>query len=178
MAAIAIVGVLAFLIFLVGRAMAQSRGSHPGSLAGRRYQYLLAALLVVVVIILCVWQFSTDGLLGQAADWRAEGRAITFFVIMLIVVALGLVGFVIYLIVHATRQGDDDQHDHEEGYGPAFGPPIRRLAQQAVGGELPDAKDNHHHHQQGGQKVLIPPPRQAARMAASGLRHGATDQEN
>ena len=105
MAAIAIVGVLAFLIFLVGRAMAQSRGSHPGSLAGRWYQYLLAALLVVVVIILCVWQFSTDGLLGQAADWRADGRAITFFVIMLIVVALGLVGFVIYLIVHAARQG-------------------------------------------------------------------------
>ena len=101
MAAIAIVGVLAFLIFLVGRAMAQSRGSF----SGRWYQYLLAALLVVVVIIIGVWQFSTDGLLGQAADWRADSRAITFFVIMLIVVALGLVGFVIYLIVQAAQQG-------------------------------------------------------------------------
>lgn len=105
MAVIAIVGILAFLIFLVGRAVAQSRGSFAGNLSGRWYQYLLAALLLLVVIILGVWQFSTDGLLGQAADWRADGRAITFFVIMLIMAALGLIGFVIYLIVHTARQG-------------------------------------------------------------------------
>jgi hypothetical protein len=104
MAAIAIVGVLAFLIFLVGRAVARSRGTFPGSLTGRWYQYLLAALLLLVVIILGVWQFSTDGLLGQAADWRADGRAIAFFVIMLLAAGLGLLGFVIYLIVHAGRQ--------------------------------------------------------------------------
>jgi hypothetical protein len=105
MAAIAIVGVLAFLIFLVGRAVAQSRGTFPGSLTGRWYQYLLAALLLLVVIILGVWQFSTDGLLGQAADWRADRRAIAFFVIMLVLAGLGLLGFVIYLLVHAGRQG-------------------------------------------------------------------------
>ncbi len=105
MAAIAIVGVLAFLIFLIGRAVAQSRGSFAGSLTGRWYQYLLAALLLLVVIILAVWQFSTDGLLGQAADWRADSRAIAFFVIMLVVAGLGLVGFVIYLVVHTARQG-------------------------------------------------------------------------
>ena len=51
MAAIAIVGVLAFLIFLVGRAVAQSRGTSAGGLSGRWYQYLLAALLLLVVIV-------------------------------------------------------------------------------------------------------------------------------
>jgi hypothetical protein len=105
MAAIAIVGVLAFLIFLVGRAVAQSRGTSAGGLSGRWYQYLLAALLLLVVIVLGIWQFSTDGLLGQAADWRADSRAITFFVIMLVVAGLGLVGFVIYLITQSAAQG-------------------------------------------------------------------------
>ncbi len=105
MGAIAAVGVLAFLIFLVGRVVAQSRGALVGNLTGRWYQYVLAALLLLIIIILGVWQFSTEGLLGQADDWRADSRAITFFVIMLIVAGLGLIGFVIYLIVQTSRQG-------------------------------------------------------------------------
>ena len=122
MAAIAIVGVLAFLIFLAGRAMAQSRGSFSGSVTGRWYQYLLAAALLVVVIILGIWQFSTDGLLGQAADWRADSRAITFFVIMVIVAGLGLLGFVIYLITHAAGQGPAGDVEASTAMAPAAVP--------------------------------------------------------
>ena len=103
MAAIAIVGVLAFLVFLIGRALSQSKAGPSGvsvSGANRWYQYLLAAALLLVVMIVGIWQFSTDGLLGQAVDWRADGRATTFFVIMLVVGGLGLIGFLIYLIAH------------------------------------------------------------------------------
>ena len=106
MAAIAVVGVLAFLIFLIGRSVSLSRGVPAGSIGGRWYQYLLAAILLLIAIILGVWQFSTYGLLGQAVDWRADGRAITFFVIMLIVAGLGLSAFVVYLIVQTARQGN------------------------------------------------------------------------
>ena len=119
MAAIAVVGVLAFLIFLIGRAVSLSRGGPAGGtvggVAGRWYQYLLAAILLLVAIILGVWQFSTDGLLGQAADWRADGRAITFFVIMLIVAGFGLVAFVIYLIVQTVPQGGQTPSQHVAG---------------------------------------------------------------
>jgi len=108
MIAIAAVGVLAFLVFLVGRAVARARsGQGEAGVGGpsRWYQYLLAALLLLVIAILAIWQFSTAGLLGQAADWRAEGRAITFFIIMLVVAGLGLIGFLIYLITQALGQG-------------------------------------------------------------------------
>ena len=119
MAAIAVVGVLAFLIFLIGRAVSLSRdgsaGGTVGGVAGRWYQYLLAAILLLVAIILGVWQFSTDGLLGQAADWRADGRAITFFVIMLIVAGVGLMAFVIYLIVQTVHQGEQTPPQHVAG---------------------------------------------------------------
>jgi hypothetical protein len=110
MIAIAVVGVLAFLVFLIGRAVAQAKdggggGGAGGSGANRWYQYLLAALLLVVIAALAVWQFSTEGLLGQAADWRADGRAITFFVIMLVVGGLGLIGFLVFLVAQRSRQG-------------------------------------------------------------------------
>ncbi|SVB61377.1 uncharacterized protein METZ01_LOCUS214231, partial [marine metagenome] len=59
MAAIAVVGVLAFLIFLIGRAVSLSRGGSAGGtvggVAGRWYQYLLAAILLLAAIILGVW---------------------------------------------------------------------------------------------------------------------------
>jgi len=111
MIAIAVVGVLAFLVFIIGRAVSQSKdggaggGEGGGIGANRWYQYLLAALLLLVVVVLAVWQFSTEGLLGQAADWRADGRAITFFVIMLVAGGLGLIGFLIFLIAQRSRQG-------------------------------------------------------------------------
>ena len=107
MIAIAVVGVLAFLVFLVGRAVSRSQtvpgGAGEGA-ANRWYQYLLAALLLLVVVILGVWQFSTEGLLGQAEDWRGDSRAIAFFVIMLVVAGLGLAGFLIYLIAQSSRR--------------------------------------------------------------------------
>ncbi len=104
MAAIAVLGVLAFLVFLVGRALSRSKGAAAEGAPNRWYQYLLAALLLVVVVILGVWQFSTLGLLGQAVDWRADSRAMTFFVIMLVVGGLGLIGFLVYLIAQSSRQ--------------------------------------------------------------------------
>jgi hypothetical protein len=105
MAAIAVVGVLAFLVLLVGRALSRSKDAASEGAPSRWYQYLLAALLLLVVVILGIWQFSTQGLLGQAVDWRADSRAITFFVIMLVVGGLGLIGFLVYLIAQSSRQG-------------------------------------------------------------------------
>jgi len=109
MAAIAVVGVLAFLVFLVGRALSRSQGARSNDdvsegAPNRWYQYLLAALLLLVVVALGVWRFSTEGLLGQAVDWRADSRAIAFFVIMLVVAGLGLIGFLVYLIASASRR--------------------------------------------------------------------------
>ena len=104
MAAIVVVGVLAFLVFLVGRALSRPKGALAQGAPNRWYQYLLAALLVVVVVALGVWQFSTEGLLGQAVDWRADSRAIAFFVIMLVVGGLGLIGFLVYLIAISAGQ--------------------------------------------------------------------------
>ena len=104
MVAIAVVGVLAFLVFLVGRGLARSKGAGD-ALPSRWFPYLLATLLLLVVVVLGIWLFSTDGLLGQAQDWRADSRAIAFFVIMLVVAGLGLLGFLIYLIVQSSRQG-------------------------------------------------------------------------
>ncbi len=102
MIAIAVVGMLAFLVFLIGRTVAQSKDGGGG--ANRWYQYLLAALLLLVIAVLAIWQFSTEGLLGQAADWRADGRAITFVVIMLVVGGLGLIGFLIFLVAQRSGQ--------------------------------------------------------------------------
>ncbi|MDP6831730.1 MAG: hypothetical protein QF512_12270 [Alphaproteobacteria bacterium] len=122
MIAIAAVGVLAFLVFLVGRAVSRaktSRGDVGDGGAGRWYQYLLAALLLVVIAVLAIWQFSTEGLLGQAADWRAEGRAMTFFVIMLVVGGLGLIGFLVHLIVQASRQASAAPTQTISGAAPA-----------------------------------------------------------
>ena len=104
MAAIAVLGVLAFLVFLLGRALSRSKGAVSPGAPNRWYQYLLAALLLLVVVILGVWQFSTQGLLGQAVDWRADSRGIAFFVIMLVVGGLGLMGFLAYLITQASRE--------------------------------------------------------------------------
>ena len=103
MAAIAVVGVLAFLVFLVGRALSRSKGAVSEGAPNRWYPYLLAALLLLVVVILGVWQFSTQGLMGQAVDWRADSRAMAFFVIMLVVGGLGLIGFLVYLIAQSSR---------------------------------------------------------------------------
>ncbi len=73
MAAIAVVGVLAFLVFFAGRALSRSQGAQlmddlSEGAPNRWYQYLLAALLLLVVVALGVWQFSTEGLLGNFSN--------------------------------------------------------------------------------------------------------------
>jgi hypothetical protein len=109
MIAIAVVGVLAFLVFLVSRYLRRPLGAAAAGVQAlhgpRWYEFLLALILLLAVVVLAVWQFSADGLLAQAVDWRADDRAILFFVVMLIVAGLGLVAFLIYLIAESSRAG-------------------------------------------------------------------------
>lgn len=97
MAGIAAVGIVAFLILLVARAMRRSRTGTapvpPGST-----ELVLAVLLLVVVVGAVVWQFAPVAQQSAApADWRAGTRSLVFFAVMLAVAGLGLLAFLIFL---------------------------------------------------------------------------------
>jgi hypothetical protein len=104
MAAIAIIGVVSFLIFLVSRqAMRAQGGGRPTGYQPQWYEFLLAAVLVAVVALLLLWQF----LPGSDAAWGEDGRAMTFFVVMLIIGGAGLIIFLLTMFLRVTRQGPD-----------------------------------------------------------------------
>lgn len=109
MAAVAIVGIIGFLVLLLTRSAGESRLVR----APRWYEFALALVLLVVVVVVLAWQFPP--LIGgpdevaveiteteapppaEAEDWRSGNRADNFFTVMLIAAALGLVAFVVVL---------------------------------------------------------------------------------
>lgn len=83
MAALAIIGVVSFLIFLVSRQAVRS-GSGTDARSGyqpRWYELLLAAVFLVVIGVVALWQI----LPGADSAWGEDGRATTFFVVMMII---------------------------------------------------------------------------------------------
>lgn len=109
MAAIGVVGVLAFAVYLIGRFVRRPQQAAVGRVAGAAverpqwFEFLLALLLLAVVTAVAAWQ-----LLGgqmQAADgWRGDDRALAFFVIMLAAAGLGLIAFLVYLGLQSAER--------------------------------------------------------------------------
>jgi hypothetical protein len=102
MIGIAVVGLAAFLVFLVARLAGRGGGGREGSAAGGGedwYVYALAAALLVAVVIVLVWQLPP--LLGSGSagpDWRTQPGALAFFIIMLAVAGIGLLAFLFFVI--------------------------------------------------------------------------------
>jgi len=110
MAAVAIVGIVAFQVLLLTRSAGGTRLVR----APRWYEFALALVLLVLVVVVLAWQFPpllggpdeipvevVEGeeapLAAEPEDWRSGNRADNFFTVMLIAAALGLVAFVVVL---------------------------------------------------------------------------------
>jgi hypothetical protein len=104
MAALAVVAVLAFLVLLIGSRQRQPapapRGRAPVTEPPPWGQILAAIVLIALVAAAVVWRFADSGL--PAADWRADDRALIFFVVMLALAGGGLAVFAIVALVRAS----------------------------------------------------------------------------
>ncbi len=94
MIAVAVVGVVAFLIFLVNQYAKRDR---PADASGSQwFAFLLAAVAIVVIAGLLIWWFVAGGPIPDG-DWRGGNQAIVFMVVMGIAAALGLIVFLIHV---------------------------------------------------------------------------------
>ncbi len=109
MIAIAIVGVLAFLVSLVARAarpqevVADGPTPAPGP---QWYVYLLAIILLVVVAALLIWELSptADSQLTRTG-LTGDHRSLIFFIVMLVAGGIAVIGFLIYAFARMPRRG-------------------------------------------------------------------------
>lgn len=106
MAAIGVVGVLAFLVFIVGRVLMRPReavaeGPVRGRIAPRLqwFEFLLGLLLLVAVAAVALWQLVGERIAPAGAD---DSRALIFFIIMAVVAGLGLIAFLVFLGLQAA----------------------------------------------------------------------------
>lgn len=107
MIAVAIIAVLAFLAYLLSGTVkrATSDGAaetNPGD--PRWHEFALAVILLVAISALLVWQVFGSGF-EPGGDWRGSPRAVTFFVVMLIAGALGIVAFLVFLVIRGRLTG-------------------------------------------------------------------------
>ncbi len=109
MVALGLIGIVAFLIFLVSQ-FAKQRDIGNDDVGKTTpseatwFAFILAAVAIVVAIALLVWQFfsgSTQAL--STADWRSGNRAVAFTVVMLVVAVFGLVGFVVFVFAQLSK---------------------------------------------------------------------------
>ena len=104
MAAIGIVGVIAFLIFLVSRhALRTTPGGQGAGYQPQWYEFLLATAAVGIIAVLFLWQFPP----WTEVDWSADTRGLTFFVIMLIIGGAGLIIFLLTMFWRVARNRQD-----------------------------------------------------------------------
>lgn len=108
MIGVAIVGLVGFLVVLVGRYVRgpQTPGSSAGNFAARaRWPELLLALVAAAAVaVIVIWQFPPLESAAQAAkSWRSEPRTLVFFIVMLATGGVGLLAFLVYLF--ARREG-------------------------------------------------------------------------
>ncbi len=107
MAGIAVIGVLAFLVFLVTRYAARPAGGdgapRPDRVGPAWYGFLLAGIVLVIIALVLVWQFLPFDGAAATPDWRDEPRALVFFIVMLALAVLGLAAFLIVVISQNLR---------------------------------------------------------------------------
>ena len=101
MIGIAVVGLVAFLIVLIGRALRgpQAAGKSAGAttVRSRWPELLLALVLTLVVAVIVIWQFPPIDGAAPGKSWRDEPRALVFFIVMLVTAGLGLLAFLVYM---------------------------------------------------------------------------------
>jgi hypothetical protein len=112
MIAIGAVAVLAFLVTLVARTLRSRRvpagGVSDGGSAPPWYEFILGMALLLLAGALIVWQFVSGDLWSwgeSSAAFGGDNRAITFFVVMLVIAGLGVLGFLVYSIMRTPRRG-------------------------------------------------------------------------
>lgn len=101
MIAIAVIGILAFLIFLISRyarrtAGGGAEGSPAAAYTPQWYEFVLAGAVVIVAVLLLFWQFPPGTIPGTApTEWQTDARSLTFFIVMAVIAAALLIVFLI-----------------------------------------------------------------------------------
>lgn len=106
MIAIAIIGILAFLVSLAVRRLRRTHAGAGEAVEGQPqwHEFVLGLVLLAVVTVVVVWQVSVGGLWtwGEAAiDWGSDRRAVVFMVVMAVVAVLGLLVFLVHSIMRS-----------------------------------------------------------------------------
>ena len=107
MVAIAIVGVLAFLVSLIARGKRSQAATADGSsvsLGPQWYVYVLAIILLVVVAALLVWELSPTAASQLSRTGIADdNRSLIFFIVMLVAGGFAVIVFLIYAFTRMPR---------------------------------------------------------------------------
>jgi len=107
MIGIAVVGVLAFAVFLLAGRIRMATSAGAQSLNIRWPQLVLAVILLVVVALALLWQFPPlDGSSGLAAggSWRVDPDSRTYFIIMLAIAGTAVLIFLAALMIRSNPQ--------------------------------------------------------------------------
>lgn len=109
MVAIAVIGVLAFVVALISGYVRRTQAAGAAGDAAPRpqwFEFLLGLALLVIVAALLIWQLASGRLLAWGeglGDWQADDRALTFLIVMAVAGVLALVAFVVYAIAQSPR---------------------------------------------------------------------------
>jgi hypothetical protein len=111
MAAIAVIGVMAFLVGLLARIVRSQEAptaiAGPGGRSPYRYEFILALPLLIVAVGLLLWMIATgrQWIWGETViDWQTDTRTILFAAAMVGLVALGLIAWIAYTVLEATQR--------------------------------------------------------------------------
>lgn len=129
MIGIGVIGILAFLIFLISRYGLKVRNTAAARMAGadgsvstsggytpQWYEFLLAAVVVALAVLVLFWQFPPGTLPGEKElAWSSDTRSLVFLWVMLAAVAVGLMVFVITVFARFSRA-----QKTETGFAPAL----------------------------------------------------------
>ncbi len=105
MIAVAIIGVLSFLIYLVAqhgqRRQAAGAGEAAPGPGPRWYEFILATIVLAIVAAVLFWQLFPPTLDAPAgADWRGGTRSLVFFAVM---AAVGILALLVFLVAALAR---------------------------------------------------------------------------
>lgn len=103
MIAVAVIALLAFLTYALTaylRRTANAGAARDAEAPPRGVEFALATVLLLVISALLAWQVFGRGF-EPGDDWRGGPRAVTFFVVMLVAGALGIIAFLVFLVTRS-----------------------------------------------------------------------------
>lgn len=107
MVAIGVLGLVAFLIFLVSRQTVRPQGGpEAASYQPGWVEVLLAAAAVIIVAIVLIWQYTPWAGAGLSTEAAGNDRATVFFVVMAVI---GVGGFLIFLLTALWRHSQQSR---------------------------------------------------------------------